>query len=68
MQVDYQFMKTSYACIKEVACDACPVHTDQAVFGKGRAINNTIYFCPAPEVKVEKVGSGAWKKSKANAK
>ena len=67
MQVDFQFMKTSYACIKDATCDKCPTHTDQIVFGKSRPINNTIYFCPAPELKVEKV-SGAWKKSKAMAK
>lgn len=66
MNVDFGFMKESYKCIKKATCDACTTHTTQMVFGSGRAINNKIFFCPAPELKQEKV-SQAWKKSKAAA-
>lgn len=66
MQIDFELMKSSYACIKGVTCDQCDVHTDQVVVAPGRIMNNKIYFCPSPEKKAAaKVGSGAWKKSKA---
>lgn len=68
MATDFEFMKTSYQCIKNATCDKCTTHTDQIVFSSARSVNNKVFFCPAPELKVEKVGSGAWKKGKAAAK
>ncbi len=66
MQIDFEFMKGSYACIKNATCDKCDVHTDQIVVSAGRSLNNKVFFCPSPERKAAaKVGSGAWKKSKA---
>jgi hypothetical protein len=65
MAIDFEFMKTSYDCIKETTCDKCPIHTDQIVVSHKRSMNNDIYFCPNPEIpKAKKIGSGAWKKTK----
>jgi hypothetical protein len=68
MSMDYAFMKSSYQCIKNAECEKCDTHTEQIVMSKARAINNKIFYCPSPELKAAaKIGSGAWKKSKAMA-
>ena len=67
MQVDYEFMKNSYKCIKEETCDKCSAHSDQMVLGKERTVNNVIYFCPSP-VKKQVVKRGATNAQKGKKK
>ena len=70
MAVDFEFMKTVYQCVKTATCDKCSVHADHLIVSSSRSSNNTIYFCPSPEVKAAakaKAGSGAWKKARAKA-
>ncbi len=56
MSVDYEFMKSSYECIKDVTCDKCDVHTSQKIMSTKRHSNNAVYFCPAPEKTAVKKG------------
>jgi hypothetical protein len=67
MAVDFEFMKSSYACIKTATCDKCDIHTAQMVLSPVRSSNNRVYFCPAPEKKADAKASGGWKKSRAAA-
>lgn len=67
MNIDFDFMKSTYECVKEASCGDCDVHTDQVVMGKSRTVANLLFFCPSPEKKVAKK-SGLSRAQKGKAK
>ena len=53
------FHENIYECIKDAGCEKCGAHTQQLVMSSQRSSNNMVYFCPTPEIKINKRASSA---------